>query len=56
MQHPTDSQEPPTYVGSEEADPVAVSQAVDDDGEEGLVVLVCDAYQLCTVCHAGLQC
>lgn len=43
-----------TYISSEEADPVAVPPAMDDDGEESLVVLVCNAHQLCTLCYAGL--
>lgn len=45
--------ESPTYIGSEEPDPVVVAQPTDDDREESLLILVCNAHQLRAVCHAG---
>lgn len=47
------AKESTTYVRSEEPDPVVIPQPVHNDREESLVILVCNADQLRTICHAG---
>lgn len=45
-----------TYICSEQADPVGVSESVEDDGEEGLVILIRNADQFRSVHQAGFYC